>query len=225
MALEYYKLSPEHIIKDIAQLVVEGRAKIKDLDFIVYPNVYPSDKFRTTNFILDSIQPLLQNAILCDMGCGMGIIGLFALHHGAKKVVQIDINHFAVQNAKTNRSLHQRSEEQAMIIESDCFDAVPKQIFDLIIFNIPFHSDPHEIENPLEYAFHDPNFQSTTKFLLQVASYCSNSTKIIIAFSNKGDYKALEYLFDFYGFNWILWKIINEDKEYDNRLYQLNWKK
>ena len=222
MTITYYKLPPEHIVDDILRSKETKRVQIMGNEFFVFPQVYPSDRFRTTNFILESIEPLFQDAIVCDMGCGMGIIGLFAMQHGAQHVVQIDVNPLAVENAKANRDLYHYTYKQVEIYESDCFDQVPKTIFDIIIFNIPFHSEPHQISAPLEYAFHDPNFASTMKFLTQVISYCHPGTKVFIAFSNKGDVQRLEEIFEKSGLKWQLWDRINADQEYDNRLYKLS---
>ena len=221
MATLYYKLPPKQIFEDITQSNKSKKIRIKGREFFVYPHVYPSDKFRTTNFLLDSIQPFLKNANLCDMGCGMGIIGLFALQQKAARVVQADVNPIAVENAKVNIDLYRYSDAQIKIFESDCFDNIPQQIFDIVVFNIPFHSEPYQIEDPLEYAFHDPNFTSTKKFLSQVIRYCHKNTDIFIAFSNKGDIYGLEEIFKINGFRWELWKITNTNQEYDNRIYRL----
>jgi methylase of polypeptide subunit release factors len=223
MTIGYYKLAPELIFKDIVRDVDHKTVRIKGLDFFVHPHVYPSDKFRTTNFLLDSIGPLVANAHVCDMGCGFGIVGLYALHYGAKSVVQADINPMAVKNAKANKKLHAFS-TQAKIYKSDCFDDIPKQKFEVIVFNIPFHNEPCEIIDPLQYAFHDPMFKSVNKFLSQAVDYCHSSTKIIIAFSNKGDVNGLETIFDRSNFMWDLWKVTNTHQEFDNRLYQLRIK-
>jgi methylase of polypeptide subunit release factors len=221
MTIGYYKLTPELIFKDILQAIEPKRVQIKGLNFLVHPHVYPSDKFRTTNFLLESIRPLVANAHVCDMGCGFGVIGLYALHHGAKSIVQADINPMAVKNAKANKKFHNCSSTQAKIYKSDCFDNIPKQKFEIIVFNIPFHTEPYEIKDPLHYAFHDPLFRSVNKFLSQAVDYCHSNTTIIIAFSNKGDVKGLEKIFAHSGFEWELWKVINTHQEVDNRLYLL----
>lgn len=221
MTQTYYKLSPEAIIEDITCATDLKKVHIKGLECLVYPNVYPSDRFRTTNFILDQIKPFLNEATVCDMGCGLGIIGLYSLCNGAKRVVQADINPEAVKNARANRAFYQYLDEQIEIHESDCFDKIPMQSFDLIIFNIPFHSEPYHISNPLEYAFHDPDFISTKKFLQQAVSYSHADTKIFIAFSNKGDVYQMESIFKESSLKWELWAVANADQEFDNRLYQL----
>jgi 16S rRNA G1207 methylase RsmC len=219
----YFKMNPEAILEHVLETDSQDRlAEIKKMQLICCPHVYPSDKFRTTNFLLEAIQPFLKNSRVCDMGCGPGIIGLYAILQGAKKVVQADINPFAVQNAEKNKKNHAIEPSKMEIYLSDCFDNIPLQNFDNIIFNLPFHSDVIQINEPLAYAFFDPSFQTVRKFLNQVTNYCvKNKTNIFLAFSNKGDIKTLEDIFEDSVFNWKLWKVINQDQEYDNRIYLL----
>jgi 16S rRNA G1207 methylase RsmC len=217
----FYLKSPKKIINSLDEFTQQTKTNILDLDFILLPNVYPSQCFRTTKFLLESISEKVFNKNVCDMGCGMGIIGIFSLLKGAKRVIQIDINSQAVENAIANKNFYKYKEEFLSIYQSDCFDNVPKEIFDLIIFNIPFHSDFHEYKNEVEYAFFDSKFRSVKKFLTQCKLFAHKETEIIIAFSNKGDIKTLESLFEKYGYEWELWKTNNEKAKYDNRLYLL----
>lgn len=221
MATAYYRLLPQQIFDDIVQNQTVQEVNIKGLNLVVFPHVYPSDKFRSTNFILDNLKSYFLNASICDMGCGMGIIGLYAIKYGAKFVVQADINPRAVENAKANKERIVDATHSVQIFESDCFDAIPKQKFNVIVFNIPFHSEPHNILDPLEYAFHDPQFSSTNRFLKQARAYCDLNTKIFIAFSSKGNVEQLENLFDESGFHWKLWKVTNSNQQFDNRIYKL----
>lgn len=219
----YYKLSPSAIVQEIYQISDQPRVvEIKGLEMVCCPHVYPSDKFRTTNFLLDSIHPFLEDARVCDMGCGPGIVGLYAVMHGAKKVVQVDINHFAVKNAKLNKEYHSISDEKMQVYLGNCFDTVPSQKFDTIIFNLPFHSNSITIQDPLEHAFFDPCFQTLRKFLNQVSNFSTKrNTRIFLAFSNKGDIRAVENIFEDSIFTWKLWKITNQDQQFDNRIYLL----
>ena len=219
----YYELLPGAILKDIDQLSEQPRmVEIKELKMICCPHVYPSDQFRTTNFLLDAIHPFLKDSRVCDMGCGPGIVGLYAASQGAKKIVQADINHFAVKNAEKNKEYHKIPDQKMEIYLSNCFDSVPSQKFDTIVFNLPFHSDPIEINNPLQHAFFDPCFQTVKKFLNQVSEFSTKRTsRIFLAFSNKGDTQALENLFEDSIFNWKLWKITNQNQQFDNRIYLL----
>lgn len=220
MTSQYYKIDPKAIVKDIIGTCKEKLSSIvQGLEFDTYPNVYPSARFRSTQFIFDNIITKVKDKVICDMGCGSGVLGLFSLKNGAKKVVAADVNPFAFENAIENSRKLGYNEFNHEVLLSDCFDKIPIQNFDLIIFNIPFHSDNVKIENPLEKAFFDPEFATVKKFLIQCKNYASDETEIIIAFSNKGDITTLESIFDALEFKWKLWKIKNADSEYDNRLY------
>jgi methylase of polypeptide subunit release factors len=220
--IEYYKLDPEAIRENVNEMHGKTiKAEVEGVSFEVFPHVYPSQKFRTTAFVLRSLKPLLNGKTVCDMGCGPGIVGLFSLFNGASRVVQADINPNAVKNAKRNNKLNAFSDKKIKTYLSDCFDKIPKNTFDLIVFNMPYHRDEVTISDPLQYAFYDPAFASIKKFLSQVREYAHKDTQVFIAFSNKGDVQLLEAIFNCSGFDWDLWKITNTDQEYDNRLYRL----
>lgn len=219
---EFYKISPDEItvaINETNQSQVNGH--VEGIDLVIFPHVYPSHQFRSTGVLLRSIKQLIKGKRVCDMGCGPGIVGLFALQHGAKEVVQADINPHAVANAVENNLRYEFTSNQVKAYLSNCFDNVPKQTFDLIIFPMPYHCDMTKIDDPLKYAFYDPGFASITKFLDQANDYSHSATEILISFSNKGDVQKLENIFTASKFKWELWKIANTDQEFDNRIYRL----
>lgn len=219
----YYLKSPSDILKDVPNHNADQYVEILGINFVVLPHVYPSQCFRTTNFLLKNLQSIVKNKTICDMGCGMGVVGVYSLLNGATKVVQADINPDAVVNTKMNKQLHVFKDEQAEIYQSDCFDNIPlNTFFDVIVFNIPFHSEQKILKDWIEYSLFDPNFDSLKKFLLQAKQYSHKDTQIIIAFSNKGDTKTVESLFAHYDYEWTLWRQINKNQKYDNRLYKLH---
>lgn len=219
-----YLKAPDKIICSLNKIKFSTIVNILGIDLFLIRDVYPSQLFRTTNFLLTNLKEMFYTKSVCDMGCGMGVLGQYALKYGAKKVVQGDINPSAIKNAELNKKKYRYKNEKLKIYQSDCFDNIPKQIFDVIVFNIPFHSEQHKCNNNIEYAFYDPFFKSTEKFLKQLKLYSNFATEIFIAFSNKGDTKSLEGLFERYNYQWIIWKKINENKKYDNRLYLLKLK-
>jgi len=222
--LKYYQLGADQIFEDVKSTNDEKKNIVEGAEFVVCPHVYPSQKFRTTSFVLKNLKNMVKGKRVCDMGCGPGIVGLFSIINGAKKAIQADINPYAVENAKINNQFNEFTKDQIETYLSDCFDNIPKQKFDLIVFNMPYHNDDIEIEDPLQRAFYDPRFDSIKKFLAQSINYINNKTEIIIAFSNKGDTKLLEQIFDRSEYYWTLWKITNTDQEFDNRIYKLTMK-
>ncbi|CAM0116892.1 methyltransferase [Rhabdochlamydiaceae symbiont of Dictyostelium giganteum] len=219
---EYYKLSADQICENVNMTGQEViKSEIEGVSLLLFPHVYPSHKFRTTSFVLKNLKEIIKNKTVCDMGCGPGIVGLFSLHNGATKVVQADINPNAIENAKENNILNGFKEDRVQTYLSNCFDNIPPNIFDVIVFNMPYHCDEIKINDPLEYAFYDPAFVSIQKFLSQSKSYSHKTTQIFIAFSNKGNTELLETIFTNSPYKWELWKVTNTEQEYDNRIYLL----
>lgn len=216
-----YKHPAQKIYNDIAQNNSVYETEIEGIRVLINQHVYPSEKFRTTSFVLNQMRTKFQGKSVCDMGCGPGIVGLFAFLNGAKHIVCADINPYAVENAKDNIKLNKYEASQFEVFESDCFDAFPHRIFDVIVWNMPFHNDDIDITDPLMRAFYDPKFTSIRKFLSQIPQFSHNETDIYIAFSTKGDVEQLQQLFSNYGFKWNLWRVTNSEQEYDNRLYHL----
>jgi methylase of polypeptide subunit release factors len=221
-SVEYYKLAANEIYEDVNEANQEViKSQIEGVDLVVFPHVYPSHRFRTTGFVLRNLKNIIKEKKICDMGCGPGIVGLYALQNGADRVVQADINPSAVENAKENNALQGFGENRIKTYLSNCFDSIPKETFDVIVFNMPYHCDKIKIDDPLKYAFYDPAFISIKKFLQQAREYSHKKTQIFIAFSNKGKTELLEKIFEQNQYNWKLWKITNTDQDYDNRIYLL----
>jgi len=211
---------PREILKNISHRQSTQRVHILGIPFTVFPSVFPSHEFRTTKFLLKSILPLLPGKVVCDMGCGFGVVGAYALRHGAKNVTSADINKTAVANAKSNYKdlgLTKRS----FVQESNCFTNLPQQHFDLIVFNPPFNGRKSPTEHALAPALYDPGLKTMHRFLKQAPAYMKPDTHIVIAYSNRGDIDELERLFLQFGYHWKLWRRKNTKTWPDNRLYLL----
>jgi release factor glutamine methyltransferase len=221
MQTKLHSLPAHKVLENVDNRDSSYSSEVEGITLSIHPRVYPSEKFRTTSFVLNSMRDCFRKKVFCDMGCGPGIMGLYALKHGAARVVQADINPYAIQNAKDNNSQNGYDSQQITTYLSDCFDSVPQEKFDIIAFNVPFHNDEVDTSNPLSRAFYDPGFMSVRRFLEQATSYSHEGTEIYIAFSNKGDTRLLEEIFSSSKFSWELWKVVNQNEEYDNRIYKL----
>ena len=220
----YCDLDPGDIAQDINKLFCASESiaiNILGFEFVVHPHVYPSHKFRSTSTMLDAILKFTPGKSICEIGCGCGTLGQVALLKGASKLVQGDINPFAVKNARDNQKLHGLSDNQLIVYESDCFDNIPNEKFDIIVFAMPYHNDNVKIIDPLMRAFYDPCFSSIKKFITQSEHYVHAKSQILIAFSNKGNTKKLEEIFEESDFSWELFLVKNQQSSYDNRVYRL----
>jgi len=222
MTANYLEITVNDICQDVENnFKKEEVVKLQNMSLLIQPHVYPSHLFRTPSFIINSLKEKFTGKSVCDMGCGPGTIGLFALSFGASIVVQTDINPYAVENAKANRSFHKISKDQLKIYEGDCFSHIPVQAFDIIIFNAPFHSDDVKISDHLQKAFYDPHFQTLKNFLESLPQFTARGSEVYIAYTNRIDVSAVEKKFNEYNLNWELWKVQNEEAKYDNRIYKI----
>jgi 16S rRNA G1207 methylase RsmC len=220
MTDELYRLPPEKILKANLDLHL---GEVEGIDLKIFPGVHPSHKFRTTSFLLRSVKEFLPGSRVLDMGCGPGIVGLYSLKQKAEHVVFADINPLAIQNSIENaRNIFDNSTNTQYFV-SNCFDSIDKQTFDTIIWNIPFHSSNVKIENYIDYSLYDPGFKSLRRFLSQSEMFLEKDGFIFIAFSNKGDVKEVESIFDSSAYKWKIWKIANQDQLFDNRIYMLRF--
>jgi HemK-related putative methylase len=108
------------------------------LPFIVTPSVFNPKIPRTGEFLASRIDSRLvaSDSEVLDMGTGSGVCALFAAKY-AQRVVAVDINAAAVRCAGINALLN-HMEHKIDIRHGDLFDAVPKERFDLVLFNPPF---------------------------------------------------------------------------------------
>ena len=99
----------------------------------------PNDIDKGTVTMLSKIEFKPGQKIL-DLGCGYGVIGIYAAHFsGAENVTMIDINPIAVEFAKKNAIYNNL--DVINIFQSDGLHNVSQQDFDLILSNPPYHAD------------------------------------------------------------------------------------
>lgn len=106
------------------------------IEVMVMPEVFPPHYTLSTNILLDYLKPIdLKNKTLLELGCGSGIISLFARSKGAC-VTASDINDIALEalkKASLKNNLH------VNIVYSDIFDHIKSECFDYIMINPPYY--------------------------------------------------------------------------------------
>ena len=92
-----------------------------------------------TRQMIEHIELQPDNKIL-DLGCGYGVVGIWAAHTiGSKNVVMSDVNAAALKVASENVALNNL--EKIQIVHSDGFDNIHDVDFTLILSNPPYHTD------------------------------------------------------------------------------------
>ena len=129
------------MVKDVI-IEIEG-IKLK-----LHPEVY--EPAEDSILLLKNLVDVRDKEVL-EIGVGTGLISIACAKRGAKRVVGVDINPYAVKLAKENAKLNNVN---ITFFESDLFENVEGE-FDVILFNPPYlpTSEDDKINGYLNYAF------------------------------------------------------------------------
>lgn len=119
------------------------------LNLWIFDSVY--EPAEDSYLLAKYVEKYAKGKTILDVGTGCGIQAIIAAKNGAKKVVGIDKNPDAIENARLNAKQNNANCEFFL---SDLFSNVNEK-FDLIIFNPPYLPTTHEekIKGPLNLAF------------------------------------------------------------------------
>lgn len=167
----------------------EGRkVRYLDKEFIVYPNTFWP--FADSMPLVRHFKVALGESVL-DVGTGSGVIGIFACYRGASRVVGVDVNPAAVQSAMHNARMHGFADTMT-VLQSDLFEALGEERFDVITANLPFRNKPaHDVVAMSQW---DTEFRTNTRFFEGVARRLKPDGRIYFVQSNFGEIAAMQRL-------------------------------
>ena len=167
----------------------EGRkVRYLDKEFLVYPDTFWP--------FADSL-PLVRHFRIApgesvlDVGTGSGVIGIFACYGGAARVVGVDVNPAAVRSATHNARMHGFAGTME-VLQSDLFEALRDERFDVITANLPFRNKPaHDVVAMSQW---DTDFKTNTRFFEGVSRHLRPKGRIYFVQSNFGEIEAMRRL-------------------------------
>lgn len=181
----------------------------EEKNFIVFPNVFwpfEDSKALVKSFV---IRP---NETVLDIGTGSGVLAVFSAYKGAGKVVAVDINLAAVENAKANAKFHGFEK----IIEtrlSNLFETLKEgEKFDVVIANLPFRDK--RANDVIELAMWDTDFSVNKKFFSEVANHLEKTGRIYLAQANFGEVEKVLELAHNAGFKEVMigeYRVFHDD--------------
>lgn len=123
-----------------------------------------------------------------DMGTGSGILAQELANH-FEKVIAVDINEETIKQIKEENKLNKK----IILIQSDLFENVPKQKFDLITFNPPYlpNEDGEEYEDE-ELTSGISGLNTTIEFLKQAKEFLNENGMILFIASSLAKINVLE---------------------------------
>ena len=172
--------------------------------------VFPPKFTISTKILLEYIKPLdLKDKSFLELGCGSGIISLFAASKGAT-VTASDINQTAITILKEAAI---NNEISLNVMYSDLFESLQNQQFDYIIINPPYY--PKAPQNDKERAwFCGENFEYFEKLFLQLPNHLSPNTWMILSEDCEIDHIKQLAAKNGLSFELILEKSVVKEKNY-----------
>ena len=111
-----------------------------DLSLETDPSVFcPNGVDRGTLAMLSAVELLPDDTVL-DLGCGCGVVGIWAAKRiGGERVVLCDIQYRSVECARANAA--RNGVPNLPVYLSDGYENVPDREYSLILSNPPYHAD------------------------------------------------------------------------------------
>jgi release factor glutamine methyltransferase len=160
----------------VRYLSVTTNYRYKNIQLEIPPEVFHPRFFTSTKLLLKYISTLdLANKNFLELGVGSGLIAIYAARRGAE-VTASDINYFAVNALKKNKFLNK---VEMNVVESDLFQKIPKQSFDVIAINPPYYKKNPASEK--EYAwFCGENGEYFKRLFTELREYIHQASQTIM---------------------------------------------
>jgi release factor glutamine methyltransferase len=161
-----------------------------DIKLEIPPQVFHPGFFFSTRLLLNYIKQLpLQGKTFLEPGCGSGLISIYAAKKGAN-VTAIDINPVAIEILKKNS---RQNDVRLTIIQSDLFQNIPQQEFDIIAINPPYYKkQPFSVGDYAWFCGENGEYFST--FFKELNEYIHPGTQVLMVLFEGCDIKMIEEL-------------------------------
>lgn len=148
------------------------------------------DTYFLRDFLEENIE--LEGKKFLEIGTGNGEIAVHAAENGAE-VTATDINPEALTQVK------QKAEDKGLKIEvreSDLFEGVEDQDYDVIVFNPPYLPGRDGVGDEEIWRGGETGVEVSERFLEEVEAYLSDKSTFFIVASSLADYRSLIEGFD-----------------------------
>ena len=152
--------------------------------------VYHPTPNSSSEFFIRNLREMKSDRIksVLEIGAGCGAISLYIAARWNATIKASDISPAAIESIKHNAALNGL---QIDVVESDMFERIPKQKFDLIIFNAPLIDKMPD--NAIEqYSLCDPSGMITRSFLRGSKRFLNNNGVAIVSICRNSAYEVLD---------------------------------
>lgn len=162
--------------------------KYDDIKLEIPPQVFHPGFFFSTRLLLNYIKQLpLQGKSFLEPGCGSGLISIYAARKGAI-VTATDINPVAIEFLKRNSI---QNEVELTIIQSDLFQDIPQQQFEIIAINPPYYKKHPKAAK--DYAWYcGENGEYFSRLFKELSDFIHSGSQIFMVLFEGCDIKMIE---------------------------------
>ncbi|MBX3165164.1 MAG: methyltransferase [Bacteroidetes bacterium] len=183
----------------------------------IYPTVFHPKYFFSTQILLQFLETLdLKEKTFCEVGAGSGVISYKAWENGAS-ITAIEMNEIAIKGLKENFGSMQNFE----IIQSDLFENVGKNKFDIVMINPPYYFK--EIESEESLAWHcGQNGEYFHKLFKQLSAFIHKSSEMYIILFEDCETERIENIARDYNFSFT--KVFETKMKWEkNYIFNINY--
>lgn len=160
------------------------------LNLVINPGVFHPGLYLSTQYFLAYIKDLdLVGKSCLELGAGSGLISLWCARAGAKMTAS-DISSLAVENIRESATQNQID---LAVVQSDLFDNIPAQTFDLIYINPPYY--PGTPSDEAAFAWYcGPEFEYFQKLFGAMPDYIGPESRVLMVLSEDCELERIAQL-------------------------------
>lgn len=160
------------------------------------PQVFHPGYFSSSKLLLHAISGLpLHRKKFLEPGAGSGLISIYAARQGAFTTCT-DINPFSIDCLQKNREQNQVTMN---IIQSDLFDNLPVQLFDIVAINPPYYKK--EPVTPADHAWYcGENGEYFEKLFASLGTYIHKDAIVYMVLCDGCDLEMIRGKAAYHGF-------------------------
>ena len=160
----------------------------KELSLVIFPGVFHPGFFLSTKIFLEFLEKIsVSDKKVLELGAGSGLISLVIARNGGMAFAS-DVSTIAINNVRENA---RRNNLDVQVIQSDLFQNMPQEKFDLVIVNPPYY--PGDPSSESERAWYcGKNFEYFLILFDQLKNYMHQNSEAYMILSEDCDLAKIE---------------------------------